>query len=317
MVSPTIFILLPHKNKRLHHGQYIEEPFYHFSFLKDIKVYGVYYNSFVKYLESYPFIRNGHKHDFYSILFFTGGKGNLRVNNISYKIQPNTVCLIAPNQSHSFEELTEAEGEILFICQDYYVEEFSYIRLLNVFSCTSQLPGNFCNPCIHVADKDVKAISDLISSVSSEYESYSPSNNSVTILRSLINILLLRLSDINDELSKVSVDGSTIMIHELSQLIDSSFIKEHHLGFYTSAFNISEKQLNDVCNKYFNCGLKKILKDRLMQEARKLLISTELSVSEISYKLNYEDNSYFNKVFRKETGLTPKKFRDIHRRLIP
>jgi YesN/AraC family two-component response regulator len=57
--------------------------------------------------------------------------------------------------------------------------------------------------------------------------------------------------------------------------------------------------------------------DRLMQEARKLLLSTDLSVSEISYKLNYDDNSYFNKVFKKETGLTPKRFRDIHKKLVP
>lgn len=297
--------------------QNIEESFYHFSFLKDIKVYGVYYNSFTKYLESYPLVRNRHKHDFYSIIFFTSGKGKLTVNNVSYKILPNTICLIAPNQSHSFDALINAEGSILFICQDYYVEEFSYIRLLNVFSCTSQMPGNSCNPCISLSGSQLKTVSDLIGSVRSEYEAYSPSNNSVTILRSFINILLLRLSDINEGSSNELGNGSTIMIHELSNLIDSSFIKEHHIGFYTSSFNITEKQLNDLCKRYFNCGLKKILKDRLMQEARKLLISTELSVSEISYKLNFQDNSYFNKVFRKEIGLTPKRFRDIHRRLIP
>jgi YesN/AraC family two-component response regulator len=55
-----------------------------------------------------------------------------------------------------------------------------------------------------------------------------------------------------------------------------------------------------------------------MQEARKMLLSTELSAAEISYKLNFDDNSYFTKVFKKETGgLTPKKFRTLHRRLIP
>jgi AraC family transcriptional regulator, transcriptional activator of pobA len=63
--------------------------------------------------------------------------------------------------------------------------------------------------------------------------------------------------------------------------------------------------------------LKKILQDRLMQESRRLLLSTELSVAEISYKLNFEDNSYFNKVFRKSTGLTPKRFRDLHKKLLP
>src|SRR5659263_700847 len=76
-------------------------------------------------------------------------------------------------------------------------------------------------------------------------------------------------------------------------MVDSYFIKEQQLGFYTSAFNISESQLNDICNKHFKCGLKKILKNRLMQEARKLLLSSDLSVSEIAYKLNFEDNSYF------------------------
>jgi AraC-like DNA-binding protein len=129
--------------------------------------------------------------------------------------------------------------------------------------------------------------------------------------------MLLRLSEIYDEKSGRSNNGTSVLIHELSLLIDSSFIKEHNIGFYTKAFNISEKQLNCICNSYFSFGLKKILMDRLMQEARKLLLSTELSVSEISYKLNYDDNSYFNKVFKKETGLTPKRFRDIHKKLVP
>ncbi len=66
--------------------------------------------------------------------------------------------------------------------------------------------------------------------------------------------------------------SNSIFIHELSRLVDSYFINEHHIGFYSSAFNISGKQLNEICNKNFNCGLKKILKDRLMQEARKLLV---------------------------------------------
>lgn len=54
-----------------------------------------------------------------------------------------------------------------------------------------------------------------------------------------------------------------------------------------------------------------------MQEARKLLLSSELSVAEIAYKLNFEDNSYFNKVFKNKIGLTPRRFREMHKRLLP
>ena len=133
----------------------------------------------------------------------------------------------------------------------------------------------------------------------------------------LLNIMLLKLSDLYDAESRKSNKGDIILIHKLSHLVDSYFIKEHSTGFYTSAFNISEKHLNDICNRHFNCGLKTILQDRLMQESRKLLLSSELSVAEIAYKLNFEDNSYFNKVFKKKTGLTPKKFREMHKKLVP
>jgi len=298
-------------------NQNIDVPFLHFSFLKDIKVYGVYNNSFVKYLETYPYVRNEHFHNFYTILLVTGGQGKITVNDTTYAIKPKTICLIAPDQRHSYKGVNNAEGKILFICQDYYVEEFSYIRLLNVFSCTSQVTLDTCKPCILLSDTEYKTLFDLFGSINKEYDSYTPANNAVTIIRSFINIMLLRLTDIHEMKSDNLNTGSTIIINDLSHLIDSSFLKEHNIKFYAAALNISEKQLNDLCNRFFNRSLKKILKDRLMLEARKLLISSEMSISEISYKLNYDDNSYFNKVFRNEIGLTPKKFRDIHRKLIP
>lgn len=311
-------ILLPiNNNLRLHPLQNIEKTFYHFSFLRDIKVHGIYYNSIARYLSLYPFIKKQHYHDFYSVLFFTKGNSSIRLNNDTYTVQPQTICLIAPNQMHSFEGFDDVDGIIFFFCQDFYVEEFSFIRLLNVFSCTSHVNSNVCNPCIDLSDQEFNPIIDIVKSVSNEYESFTPSNNSATIIRSLLNIMLLKLSELYDAKSGKSNKGDNILIHALSHLVDAYFIKEQHIGFYTSAFNISEKQLNDICKRHFNYGLKKILQDRLMQEARKLLLSSGLSVAEIAYKLNFDDNSYFNKVFKNKTGLTPKRFREMHKRLLP
>ena len=239
------------------------------------------------------------------------------INNDSYSIQPQSICIVAPNQMHSFEGLEDVEGIIFFFCQDFYVEEFSFIRLLNVFSYTSQTGTNACNPCIGLSDMEFIHINTILKSIQSEYELYTLSNNSAVIIRSHLNIMLLKLSELYETKSGKSNNNDSILIHSLSHLIDSYFIQEQHLGFYTSAFNISESQLNDICNKHFNCGMKKILQNRLMLEARKLLLTSELSVSEIAYKLNFEDNSYFNKVFKIKTGLTPKRFRDIHKKLLP
>jgi AraC-like DNA-binding protein len=265
----------------------------------------------------YPFFRKDHSYDFYSVILFTEGKGTLKINNETYPVEPDTISLISQKQVHSFEGLGNVNGIVFFFCQDFFVEEFSFVRLLNVFSCTSRITGNICNPCINLSSDEFDLINSLLGSIITEYEKTVITENSPVIIRSLLNIMLIRLSEMyNARLIKHKKTESVLM-HELSHLIDAYFIKEHNVTFYSSAFNISDKHMNEICRRYFNYGLKKILTDRLMQEARKLLLSTEFSVSEISYKLNFDDDSYFNKVFSRQTGLTPKKFRDLHKKLLP
>jgi AraC-like DNA-binding protein len=209
------------------------------------------------------------------------------------------------------------EGSVLMFCQDFYVEEFSYLRLLKTFFCTTQLTGSFTRPCINLNENEFTEINSLLKLIDREYENSISLNDSAVIIRSLLNILLLKLSRYYHPDPERSGDIDSIFIHKVSQLVDSYFTKEHNTGFYASAFNISKKRLNDLCKKHFNRGLKNILTDRLMHEARKLLLTTELSVAEISYKLNFEDNSYFTKVFKKQTRLAPRKFRDLHKKLVP
>jgi AraC family transcriptional regulator, transcriptional activator of pobA len=293
-----------------------ERSYYHFSFLKDIKVHGIYLNTLTKYLSLYPSIKKPHLHDFYSILFITSGVGTFRICNEFHNVEPQTIFLVAPNQIHSLEGLENTEGIVFFFCQDFYVEEFSFIRLLNVFSNLTTAENNFSS-YNKLSGNEISPLINLIKSVQQEYEIHTPDNNSAVIIRSLLNIMILKISDSSGSSSGKSSHNESTFIHSLSHLIESYFIQEHGLGFYTAALNITEKHLNDICNRNFNCGLKKILMDRLMQESRRLLLYSELSVSQIAYKLNFEDNSYFNKVFRKNTGLTPKGFREMHKKLVP
>lgn len=301
----------------MHPHQNTERTHFHFSFLRDIKVHGIYYTSLARYLECYPYMKKSHSYDFYTVLLFTSGKGTLKINNDTYKVQPQTVCLIAPDQLHSFEDIEDANGILFFFCQDFYVEEFSFVRLLNVFSYTSRVDKNSGNPTINLSEKEFTPIFSMLNTIHQEYKSHTNGNNSPLIIRSLLNIMLLKLAELYEAKTEKTKKSDSIMVHSLAHLVDSYFIQEQQLGFYTSAFNVTERQLNDICNKHFNCGLKKILQDRLMQEARKLLLSSEFSVAEVAYKLNFEDNSYFNKVFRKKIGLTPRKFREMHKRLLP
>ncbi len=294
-----------------------ERSFYHFSSLKDIRIHGIYHNSLAGYLNLYSYTRNPHYHDFYSILFISEGSGSLTICNEEINVQQNSVVLIAPNQLHSFKGLDNTGGTVFFFCQDFYLEEFSFVRLLKVFSYVSQGDKKLSKPEAILTENDIKPLVEILGSIQLEYKSCNQPSASAVIIRSFLNILLMKISGIFESRIRTVNQSDNTFIIALSNLIESYFTREHKTGFYSAAFNLTEKHLNDICIRNFNCSLKKILHDRLMQESRKLLLSTELSVAEIAYKLNFEDNSYFNKVFRKSTELTPKKFRELHKKLLP
>jgi len=52
-----------------------------------------------------------------------------------------------------------------------------------------------------------------------------------------------------------------------------------------------------------------LIRDRIILEAKRLLVNAKMSVSEIAHELNFVDNSYFSRFFKKYAGVTPEVFR--------
>jgi AraC family transcriptional activator of pobA len=52
-----------------------------------------------------------------------------------------------------------------------------------------------------------------------------------------------------------------------------------------------------------------VIRNRIALEAKRLLINNDLTVQEIAGQLNFADNSYFTKFFKKQVGITPEEFR--------
>jgi AraC-like DNA-binding protein len=52
-----------------------------------------------------------------------------------------------------------------------------------------------------------------------------------------------------------------------------------------------------------------LIRNRVLLEAKRMLTNPQLSISEISLKLNFSDNSYFTKFFKKLEDITPEEFR--------
>jgi AraC-like DNA-binding protein len=79
--------------------------------------------------------------------------------------------------------------------------------------------------------------------------------------------------------------------------------------FYADKLNMSARNLNLISQSVFGKSITEIIETRKLIEARKLLLNSEKTVSEIGYQLGYNEKSYFSRVFHKKTGTTPTGFR--------
>jgi AraC family transcriptional regulator, transcriptional activator of pobA len=288
---------------------------YHFNFLRDAVVHGFYISELKNCFSKYPFLLESHQFDFYSLVLFTKGKGVVKIGNETHEIKQNKLFFFPQNTEHSFHFTEDPEGFYIFFCQDFYADEFSMIRLLYLFSFSLPIANRAPVHYIDLSPKEnsIKLLFDtLFEECNTEPNA---KNNLAHIVRSYLNILILKLSEfLNDNYALNSGEANAIII-QLSHLIEANFIQQQHGEFYAKSLGITEAKLNSICKKTLDTGLKKIIQERRIMEVRKMLEQTDLSISEIAFKFDFSDNSYFNKVFKSYTRLTPGRYRELHKRM--
>jgi AraC family transcriptional regulator, transcriptional activator of pobA len=77
---------------------------------------------------------------------------------------------------------------------------------------------------------------------------------------------------------------------------------------YASLLNLTERHLNRICKTCVNKTPTDLILERVILEAKRMLIHSTNTVAETADELGYLDNSYFSRLFRNKTGQTPKEF---------
>lgn len=78
------------------------------------------------------------------------------------------------------------------------------------------------------------------------------------------------------------------------------------------AVSLSASHLSRIFKEEMHTSFNAFLSDIRIEKSKLLLLSGDFSIAEISGLVGFSDQSYFNKVFRKNTGMTPKRFREAN-----
>ena len=126
-------------------------------------------------------------------------------------------------------------------------------------------------------------------------------------LQSLLYLLLLEVQRYMPK--KVTLPQQSNIFKQFIQLLEKNYQHKWKARDYAKALHISPRHLNRIVQTTTNQNLTSIILDRAILESKRLLVYSDLTVSEIALRLGYEDSAYFARCFRKKTGLSPTHFR--------
>ncbi|WP_449387920.1 AraC family transcriptional regulator [Chryseobacterium lineare] len=247
-----------------------------------------------------------HRHDFYATILFTQGKGIHEIDFQKYDVSPGSLFFMSPGQIHSWELSADIDGYIFFCSQDFY--EIHYV---NQKLRTFPFFGSVHFPRkLQLDDDYLKEYIYIIHKLENEYHSQNFMKNGLILsLLSQVFIHSTRLfSKDFDHLS--SSVGLSYFKHyqDFEDLVEEHFTKEKSVAFYASLMDISPKHLNRIMQTVVRKTATDLITERVVLEAKRMLIYLDESLGEIAFRLGYEEYSYFVRVFRKSSGMTPTQF---------
>lgn len=251
-----------------------------------------------------PQIDDFHKHTFYEILWTEKGKSKQIIDYKEYKVHPNSLFFISPNQVHSFEEWKPLAGGTILFTEDFYLLNRANKETLFELSFLDNL---YSNPGITFTKKEFAGILDIIHQLEAEQRR---DDRNTTILQAYLNILLAQVQRHLEVNSVGSVARRyLILFKDFKQKLEQHFLKNKTAGFYADQLHITQHHLNLVCKAVTNHTATEIIRSRSMLEAKRMLTFSDKTISQIAADLNFSDSSYFARSFKAAVHQTPQQFK--------
>jgi len=244
-----------------------------------------------------------HRKNHYLIALIRKGGTRQWIDMTPFTVKNNTIYFYVPNRiivKESTDELW-ATG-IAFTKEFLSLQENAALSKLPIIE--SPQGGHE----LLLTDADLVFVEDLLVKLNVVY--INPNHWQQRMLSAYLILLLTYLSKLYEE--QYTLQGSSAektLLHSYQAKINKSFRELKEVGDYASQLNISAGHLSEVIKIQSGKPAIKHIHERLVLEAKRLLFHTSNSLKEISFDLGFSDASYFNRFFKRETGVTPAEYR--------
>lgn len=244
-----------------------------------------------------------HRHEqFFQILHLTGGTAEVTIDSAITRISPPALVVIPALPVHGYVFSEDVEGVVLTLFERDVRETLT--------------PSPEVDTCLrrphvlHGAGPEIEQAGREIAALIAEADLRAPGR--AIAMRARIGTTLAAVyRAVLATVEPAEEAGGRAQRHARAfhQLVEREYRHHRPIGFYAGALGITPPHLNRICQSVLGASALKVIERRLLLEAKRYLTFSPLSIKEVAALLGYADAGYFNRMFRRETGIAPGKFR--------
>lgn len=257
-----------------------------------------------KLVKDFKGIDQSHSHTFYLVMWISRGSGSHTIDFRTYSIRPHQLYFLTPGQVHSWQLAADTEGFNLFLEPGFFRS-----RLGNRLQQYPFYHSHQHLPLLEVTEQQA-LFADLFAYAYQEYAQNQINRSEVFL--SFVHILLESANRLYDQQLTQTASHFYDRIRQFEDLLEEQFIDVRTVSQYAAQMGLTPNHLNYICQKVLGKTASQLMHERLLIEAKRLLIHTPKSVKEVGFHLGFDDPSYFVRFFKKYAGHTPIEFRQQH-----
>jgi AraC family transcriptional regulator, transcriptional activator of pobA len=252
------------------------------------------------------------RRQFYKIFHITSGTGILTVGLHQYFLNPGDIAFLHPDEIMSWQTTSkDTGGHFCLIHPKYFDHDDHILQLFKLYPYF--IPSK---AVVQLAESQSIKIDHLFNSILQEEEGNESDKKEAILLQ--LQMILLEAKRSGKNLTDVPIPESYRYIYDFLALLESAFqvkgpssvIKIKTAGEFADHLHVHPNYLNTLVKNQTGKTLREHIQERLLYEAKVLLIHTDWEIKLISHVLGFSEQGAFSSFFSKKENMTPSVYRE-------
>lgn len=249
-----------------------------------------------------------HRHDYYTVIWSVTATGKHVIDFKEYPILPHHVFFVSPEQVHQIISDPNPTGYVILFTPEFLEKNSirpDFIANLKLFQKSNETPplplsGKMADTLKPFADQ-------MLTAFHSQHDLF------LETLGAYLKLFLIECNRncvLSPSTNTQSIEVGKTIVKNFKAIVENHFKEWHQVKDYAEELCVTPNYLNEVIKLTINVSAKDFIQNRIILEAKRMVVFTQKSGKEIGFDLGFDDPSHFSKFFKSNTGQSLQDFKE-------